>query len=225
MVGDRTPWTVLQHVAWEGPGLIASEAHQRGRFLHVCRLDLGDPVPAARDLAGLIVMGGPMGVYEADVHPHLTAECDLLREAVTLGIPVLGICLGAQLLAAALGARVYKGPGSEVGPGRVILTPEGLADPVLGGLGSQLPVMHWHGDTFDLPQGAALLASSARYPHQGFRAGRHAYAFQFHVEVDHELAGAWAPHLPPGLAPTAPDRRAIEAAGRSIIGRFFDAAP
>ena len=114
-----------------------------------------------------------MGVDDADDHPWLVAERDLLAGAVRAGLAVLGVCLGAQQLARALGAEVRRGDaGDEVGPGEVELTSEGLADPVLGPAGSPLPCVHWHGDTFSLPVAAAHLAASGRYAHQAFRVGR-----------------------------------------------------
>ncbi|OFW06001.1 MAG: hypothetical protein A3I61_14000 [Acidobacteria bacterium RIFCSPLOWO2_02_FULL_68_18] len=216
-------WIVIQHVSFEGPGLIAAAAEARGLAVEVRRMDLGHAVPPMAEVAGLVVMGGPMGVHDVASHPYLVAEQQLLRAAVERDVPVLGVCLGAQLLAAALGARVYTGPEAEVGAGDVILTADGVVDPVLGGGGATLPVIHWHQDTFELPPGATHLARSTRYAHQAFRVGRHAYAFQFHAEVDRSLAADWAPRLPPGIV-IAEDRRAeIERSGRRIVSRFFDA--
>ncbi|HEV7363384.1 MAG TPA: type 1 glutamine amidotransferase [Solirubrobacteraceae bacterium] len=217
-------WAVLQHVPFEGPGLIATVARERGIDLAVVRLDRGEALPAVTDVGGLVAMGGPMGVGESAEHPWLTGERALLAMAVARGVPVLGVCLGSQQLAAALGAEVTHGPEQEIGLGRVELTPEGRADPVLGPAaegGPGLPVVHWHGDTFDLPPGAARLASSDRYPNQAFRAGPRAYGLQFHVEVDRALAAAWEPHLPAGVKLAEPRRAEVERAGRSVLERFF----
>ena len=215
---------VVQHVAHEGPGLIASLAAEHGVALEVRRTWRREALPAARETGGVVVLGGPMGVYEAAAHPHLVAEQALLADACALGLPVLGVCLGAQLLAAALGSRVFKGQVQEIGAGSVTLTGAGERDPVLGPSGPIMPAFHWHGDTFDLPPGAVLLASSAAYPHQAFRVGERAYGLQFHVEVDAALARVWAPLLPAGATIGESDRAAIETAGRAILARFFSLA-
>ncbi len=214
-------WAALQHVSFETPALIGEEAVRRGIELQPVRMDLGDRLPAAAQLDGLIVMGGPMGVMDTDEHPRLIPEMELIEEAVTLDLPVLGVCLGAQLLAAALGARVYRGHGEEIGAGEVDLVSD---DPVLGREGGRLPVLHWHGDTFDLPDGARLLASSEEYENQAFRFGRRAYGLQFHVEIGREAAESITPHLPEHVRFDETDRIAIETAGIPVISRFFDIA-
>lgn len=218
-----TPWIILQHVPWEGPGLIASEARARGLALEVRRMDLGEAVPRVDEIAGLVVMGGPMGLRDTSLYPCLAAEQQLLRAAVQQDLPVLGICLGAQLLAAALGARVYRGPAPEIGCGEVTLTDEGCRDAVLGGAGATLPVIHWHDDTFELPPGATHLARSPVCANQAFRVGRGAYAFQFHVEVDRPLADAWTMRLPQGIVLPEDRRAEVERTGRRIIRRYFAA--
>jgi len=120
-----TPWALIQHVAIEGPGLVASEAASCGIPLDVRRMFAGDPLPRAEEIGGLIVLGGPMGANDDADFPNLPRERELLAEAAGAGLPVLGICLGAQLLAAALGARVTRGVEEEVGFGEVTLTDEG----------------------------------------------------------------------------------------------------
>lgn len=218
----KRKWVVVQHVPYEGPGLIAELAVQRGLEIEVCRVYESQPLPRAGELAGLVVMGGPMGVHDTVEYPHLSGELELIADAVAGGIPLLGVCLGAQLLAHALGGRVYSGPIQEIGVGRVSLTPSGIADPVIGCAGgSVVPVFHWHGETFDLPDGAVRLAASEAYPNQAFRFG-HAYGLQFHVEVDRELAAGWRAHLPAGVLIDEDERTRVEAAGRSILAAFFD---
>jgi GMP synthase (glutamine-hydrolysing) len=132
-----------------------------------------------------------MGAYEDHGHAWLAAEKRFLRDAVEQDVPVWGVCLGAQLLAASLGARVYPGPRPEVGVLPVELTEAAAADPVFGAAPGRMPTLQWHGDTFDLPDGATLLASSPAYRNQAFRVGR-SYGLQFHLEVPAELAAQWA---------------------------------
>jgi len=223
------PWAVLQHVAHEGPGTIARVLADSGIDIAVTRLDLSEPLPDPAGVGGLVVMGGPMGVHDEADHPWLVPERALIRDAVDNGAPVLGVCLGAQQLAAALGGEVATGPIEEVGPGQVELTPEGRRDPVLGpeyhGLsGTSVPCVHWHRDTFTLPFGAAHLAASRAYPHQAFRVGDRAYGLQFHVEVDEQLARAWRPLLPAGVRLDEADVARVEAVGQRILRRFVATA-
>jgi GMP synthase-like glutamine amidotransferase len=221
-VTPQPTFVVVQHVASEGPGLVATLARQRGLALDVRRMDRGEQVPDAGSIDGLVVLGGPMGAYDVAAHPHLAAEQRLLADACARGVPVLGVCLGAQLLAAAVGARVFKGPTAEIGFGDVKLTADGSADPVLGPSGPSVPAFHWHGDTFDLPVGAVHLARTGPYPHQAFRMGQRAYALQFHVELDAGLARDWAHALPPGVTLDDKRRAAVEQTGRAILHRFFE---
>ncbi len=233
------PWALIQHVPWEGPGTIGEEARAFGVEFGPRRMYAADPVPSAGEIGGLVVMGGPMGASDDARHANLSAERMLLADSVRAGLPVLGVCLGAQLLAAALGARVYKGPAEEIGFGEVQLTPEGLRDPVLGGgagLGADdspgpartnrltMPVCHWHGDTYDLPRGAVLLARSDAYANQAFRVGALAYGFQFHLELDRALYGTWVSRLPVGAALDASLLPSVERAGRLVFRRFFELA-
>ena len=148
-------------------------------------------LPGLTGYDAILVFGGPMNVDEVAAYPWLADEVDLIRQAHRHAIPVLGLCLGAQLLARALDARVYAAPISEVGVMDVTITPAGSADPLFAGLSSAFTVFQWHGDTFDLPQGATLLASSDACPNQAFRHGS-AYGLQFHLEVTAEMAADWA---------------------------------
>lgn len=223
MATMKSRWVVLQHVEWEGPGIIAQEAEKRGFEVSFLRLDLGAKIPDPGSIDGLVVMGGPLGVYEEDRYPFLARECELLAKIARRDSPVLGVCLGAQLLAKALGAKVFPGHGAEIGFGSVELTPAGQEDTLFAEVGNTLPVFHWHGDTFTLPEGAVLLASNPMYAHQAFRFGTRVYGFQFHVEPDIETWLAWHDHLPEGLIDGADARsREVEKIGKKIIGSFFD---
>lgn len=222
-------WVVLQHVGHEGPGTITEVLGRAGVDVEVTRIDLGEPLPDVGALGGLVVLGGPMGVHDETAHPWLGPERDLIRASVDAGLPVVGICLGAQQLAAALGAEVTSGPVGEVGPGQVELTAEGRRDPVLGpeynGLsGTSVPCIHWHRDTFSLPDGAVHLAATRVFPHQAFRFGTRAYGLQFHVEVNAQLADAWRGLLPDGVSLGGADVSRVEAVGRRVLARFVDVA-
>ncbi|SEM50001.1 GMP synthase-Glutamine amidotransferase [Rhodococcus maanshanensis] len=214
-------WWIIKHVAFEGPALIGTELSARGIGYSVCEPFAGDGLPEASECAGLVVMGGPMNALDDDGHPHLAAERALIRDCLDLGVPVIGVCLGAQLLAAALGANVFEGPAGEFGAGTVTLTDAAKSDKVFGGIGGEVPVVHWHGDTFDLPAGAVLLAGSASYPHQAFRVGENAYGLQFHVELTAAELPVLREHMPTGTAPDADQLAEIEAVGRTIIGAFL----
>jgi len=175
--------TVIRHVEIEDLGYLG-EALERGgiSFRYIDAEALTREGPQLRADA-LIVLGGPMGAYDLEKHPCLAGEIELIRQRLQARRPVLGICLGAQLLAAAAGARVYRGAsGVEIGWAGVELTQAGLLDPLWAGFPRRFTSFHWHGDTFDLPNGAELLARSDRYV-QAFRLGRHAYGVQFHPEV------------------------------------------
>jgi GMP synthase-like glutamine amidotransferase len=195
-----------------------------GVDMHIVRLDSGDRLPEPETLGGVVVMGGAMGVHDTDKFSWLEVEREWIAQSVGAGVPVLGVCLGAQQLAAALGATVTTGPSPEIGVGEVELTPEGRTDPVLGPEGDRVAVIHWHGDTFEIPDGAEHLATGDRYPNQAFRHGQWAYGLQFHVEVDDAMAEAWAPDLPPGLSLDTEARRAVEKVGRRVLGRFVEHA-
>lgn len=181
---------VLQHAACEPPAAYEDELTARHVPLHRVLLDEGHELPDWRVFAAIIVMGGPMGAYEDSTHPWLVAEKRLIAEAARAGTPYWGVCLGAQLLAAALGAHVAPGPQAELGVLPVELTEAAAADPVFAEAPPSFPTLQWHGDTFALPPGAIQLARSNAYEHQAFVLGR-AYALQFHLEVTDSLAEEW----------------------------------
>lgn len=181
---------VLQHIACEPPGAYEDELLDRGGQFRRVMVDHGEPLPEWRAFDGIIAMGGPMGAYEDDRLPWLADEKRLIADAVAAGTPVWGICLGAQLLAASLGADVAPGPAPEVGVLPVYRTAAGAADPVFSVLPDEFPALQWHADTFALPAGAVQLARSDAYEHQAFVVNR-AYGLQFHIEVGTELAAEW----------------------------------
>ncbi len=179
----------VRHVPFEGLGTIAPVLEARHIGIHYADAFLKQPIPDWRRAAGLIVMGGPMSA-NANL-PFVRREIEVLAEAVEAGKPVLGVCLGAQLLARALGARVYPNAVKEIGWGPVRWTEAAARDVLLAGLDAPETVFHWHGETFDLPAGAEWLASSAVCRRQAFRAGSNAYGFQFHLEVTPEIVSGW----------------------------------
>jgi len=200
---------VLQHAAPEGPAAIGDALQRRGVGMRTLRLDQGAAVPASADgLAGLVVMGGPMGVYEADRHPFIPAELRLIERAADAGLPILGVCLGSQLLAAALGAKVYPSGRKEIGWHEVRLRPAARKDALWHGAPERFTGFHWHGDVFDLPTGAMPLASSALTEHQAFRAGENAYGLLFHLEVGEsqirDFVKGFADELTAATIPAAP---------------------
>jgi len=185
---------VFQHANVEGPGLLGDWLREGGVELDCIRMDLDEPYPRRlEEYAGFISLGGPMAVYERDRYPWMEREMHLLARAARRGRVVLGICLGAQLLVAALGGHVHPAPVKEIGCYRIELTPEGEADPLFAGLGPEMTVFQWHGDTFTLPPEGVLLASSSPPPlHQAFRVGERAYGLQFHLEVSPAMVEEWA---------------------------------
>jgi GMP synthase-like glutamine amidotransferase len=191
----------LQHVPFEGPGHLAAWLAAAGYPLTVTRLDLGAPLPAPEAVDLLLVLGGPMSVNDEAELPWLAAEKALLRACVQAGKAVLGICLGAQLIASALGARVYRNPVKEIGwyPVRGVATPDGATFR----LPPEMVVFHWHGETFDLPAGALRLAASDGCVNQAFQLGRTVIGLQFHLETTPESARELVAHCGDELV-TAP---------------------
>jgi len=180
----------FRHVPFEGAGLIESTLARRGITLEYVDLYRPDAhVPAIDQAAGLIFLGGPMSVN--DPLPFLDIERRLIAKAIERKQPVLGICLGSQLIAQTLGAKVYRHAQKEIGWFEIQLTADGVRDPLLCDLPASQAVFHWHGDTWDVPQGATLLASSAICPHQAFRFGSTTYGMQFHPEVTPGMIADW----------------------------------
>lgn len=180
----------IQHIECETPGTIADALHAEAISLQTVNAYKGEPIPKEMGTAaGLVIMGGPMGVYEEDRYPFLRAELRLIEQAIKEEKAVLGVCLGSQLLAKALGARVTKGEKKEIGWYPVSLADGAAKDPLWAGMQRSFMAYHWHGDVFELPRGAEPLASSALTPCQAFRYGGRAYGFLFHMEVTEKIIG------------------------------------
>ena len=231
----NSSWIVLRHSSLEGVGLLGTALRDHG--IHHRGLDLyrGEPAPKdLRSVGGLIVLGGAMGLHEVEKFPFLKAELQLLERIITAGRPVLGICLGAQMIAHVLGARVYSGERREIGWGTVELTADAGDDPVFTDSQSPLDVFHMHGDTFELPADATHLARSAQYEQQAFEWGGVVYGLQFHLEFTESMIQRLTSDpeavqylrdngvAPDRLLAEAPERIArIGEAAQRIFGNYF----
>lgn len=181
---------VFRHVPFEGPGHIAPLLEERGIGLEYADLYQGDAAdPAIGDYAGLIFLGGPMSAN--DPLPYLARERELIARAAGRGQPILGICLGSQLIARSLGAEVRRNGAKEIGWFDIHFTAAAACDALFGGIRGPEKVFHWHGERWELPPGAELLASSEACANQAFRAGRNIYGLQFHLEVTPEMIDDW----------------------------------
>lgn len=229
---------VFQHVPYEPLGTLdplLKEAGFRIRYVNFGREPKSRP--SVDGYEALIILGGPMNSDQIDAHPNLLTEVEIIREAIDKDKSVLGICLGAQLLAKAIGGSVARNPTREIGWYDVALTKEGLEDPVLSTFAPVQQVFQWHEDGISLPPSAVHLASSEASPVQAFRHGEHAYGFQFHLEVDRSLIERWL--TVPANLPTLQDeagriepetiraqtRRsidALEAQSRETFSRWID---
>ncbi|MEK6528026.1 MAG: type 1 glutamine amidotransferase [Nitrospirota bacterium] len=184
----------------EGPGTIEDFLKDKGIAYYIAELSQREEILRADDFDALILMGGPMSVNDYNVYPYLAIEEELVKEFLVQDKKILGICLGAQIMAKALGAEVYRGRTGEIGWHAIELTGEGLRDNLMGRLAlhpsvkdfwRRFTVFHWHEETFDIPEGAVRLASSELYPNQAFKYGDKAYAFQFHIEVNKAIIDEW----------------------------------
>jgi GMP synthase (glutamine-hydrolysing) len=226
---------ILQHVPWERPALLGDILTANGvdwQLDNVVAATDRAALPRLDDLSGVAILGGPMGALDSSRHPGLGLEADLVREAVAAGIPLLGICLGHQIIATALGAALHSNAADEVGVGEVTVT---VDDDVLGSAGRLQPVLHWHRDVVDAPDGATVLASTPQTPNQAFRIGEAVFATQFHAEVDAPMLAEWlaepamADDLPAGAASSLPvEFAAVEARmlplAEAAFGAFARAA-
>ena len=187
---------IIKNIKNEGPGTIEDFLKEKGAEYDIFEIfDCHAEIPDLRNYSHLVIMGGPMAVYEIDDHSYLNFETAMIRVFIKSNKPVLGICLGAQMIAYALGAKVYKGNVEELGWDKVEITEEGMNDPVISniavGNSHQAEVFQWHGDTFDLPDKAVRLSSSDDYKNQAFRYKNNVYALQFHIEVKPDMIEEW----------------------------------
>ena len=181
----------LQHVAFEGLGSMEAELLAQGHQLSCTRFFTNDAVPSQRDFDALIIMGGPMGVHDEATLPWLVTEKRFIKQTVQTGKRVLGICLGSQLLAEVLGGQVFRNAYSEIGWWPVTRRPDCAGSALCSDFPEQADVFHWHGDTFTLPEGAKLLASSSGCRNQGFVWNEQVLALQFHLETTFKDAESW----------------------------------
>lgn len=189
---------IIMHDPSEGPGTLGDYLLFKKIDVHTVRLYAHDLLPQTIDeYDAIITMGGPMNVFEDEKYPFLREETIFLKQAIDCGVPILGICLGAQMIARSCGASVYKSPQKEIGWSEVFLTDTGKDDLLFRGLSETLPVFQWHEDTFELPVGGQLLATSRTCPHQAFRYSN-AYGLQFHVEVTPQILSDWFGLSPEG---------------------------
>lgn len=182
---------VLQHLACEHPGTLAGHLRARGVEWDTVEVDEGEPIPDPAGYDALLAFGGPMNVDEDAEHPWLVEEKRVIAAAVRGGQPFLGVCLGGQLLARSLGAPVLRTGEPEVGVLEVTVTEAARTDVIFSAMPETIPCLQWHSDTFELPEGSTLLASSPACRNQAFRWGDAAYGVQFHVEVAADMADEW----------------------------------
>ncbi len=184
-------WLIFQQTATEGPGNLTKWMEEQGHTYKIVEL-WREPVPESPEgYRGLVLMGGHMSVHDEGKYPFLKDELDFIREWVAADRVICGICLGSQLLARALGAKVFRGEEPEVGWYPIQFTEEAGRDPLFRDFPDQYQVFHWHHETFELPDGAVLLASSELYPHQAFRYGEKIYGLQFHPEMTRDMIHDW----------------------------------
>ncbi len=183
---------IIKHIDIEGPGTFGEFLRKKGIHWDTVELANGGRLPSSpKGYRAVVVLGGPMNVYEENKYPFLAEEDRFIKECLSLNIPYLGICLGSQLLAKAAGANVVRSPVKEIGWYHINLTDKGKEDPVLKDLLPEAPVFHWHSDMFEIPPEGDLLATASGCPHQAFKVGANAYGLQFHIEITDKDIKEW----------------------------------
>jgi GMP synthase (glutamine-hydrolysing) len=214
---------IVKNIATEGPGTIEDFLVHNNMPYTI--IDLArHTIDSAAGYDTLVMLGGPMSVNDEDEYPYLTYEMKLAEQFMKEDKKVLGVCLGAQLMAKALGAKVYPGPEKEIGWYDIALKDAGLKDPLMAHLSSDnrsCRVFQWHGETFDIPQGAERLAQSDLYQNQAFRYGNNAYAFQFHIEVSRQMIFDWLANEPVDMTKIAQDTEAYYTDYAARADRFY----
>jgi len=225
------PVLILKNISHEGPGTIGDHLSARDIPFSVVDLARGEDIPVAAGFDTLVMMGGPMSVHDDGIYHYIKREIDLVGEFIREGKKVFGVCLGAQIMARAFGAEVYKGAEPEIGWYDIELTPEGSKDPLMmdlagtnsnGELMSRFPVVHLHGETFDIPASCVRLASSLLFPNQAFRYGDNAYAFQFHIEVTKQMIFDWLKDEGVDMDRVREDTEALYDAYAARAYRFYE---
>ncbi len=210
---------IIKHIAIEGPGVIGEFLLNTGFDLWAINLPKGAKLPVSLSgIEAVVSLGGPMNVYEDDKYPFLKAEDAFLKRMLKANIPFLGLCLGAQLLAKACGAKVKKSPQKEVGWYKINLTEKGRRDPLFKGFSKDFQVFQWHEDMFEIPRGGALLAESETCVNQAFRMGENAYGLQFHIEVTPDMVESWINEYTKGQSKSPENKKMItKAVGKNKI--------
>lgn len=213
---QRAPRLVaLQNMAGGGFPRFRRHLARDGRPLRVAQAWRGEPLPSLAECDAILVGGSPLAAYDWEAHAFLREEAAFLRRAADAGLPLLGVCFGAQFLAHLLGGRAYRAPRAELGAGTVHLTEDGRRDPVLAGCPPTLDVVQWHGDSFDPPPGAVLLARGDAIRNQMFRV-EHVVGIQFHPEVTEVEVTAWADADPAGVTAAGKSREGVAAECRAL---------
>ncbi len=190
------------HASFEGPAAIRDWAHAKALEMTATRTYAGEQLPGTSEFDFLVVMGGPQSPLEIEKYPFLRDEIELVSRAVADQKVILGICLGSQIIAEALGAATQRSPQKEIGVFPVTLTQEGRVDPIFKNFPDKFPAFHWHNDMPGIPDGAVLLAKSPGCPHQAFRYAERIYGLEFHLEPTRESAKELIDSCPDDLAPS-----------------------